>query len=98
MRTRIVLALSTLALALGPSCIYTGIRAPLDTDLDQTRLGTKEGRSSLHSILWLVSWGDAGTRAAAEQGGITTIRHADLEILNVLLGLYVRQTTVLYGD
>jgi hypothetical protein len=98
MRERLGLALASLGLAFLPGCIFAHFETPLDTDLDATKLGTKEGRASLHSIFWLVAWGDAGTRAAAENGGITTLRHADLEVLNVLLGIYVRETTIVYGD
>lgn len=80
------------------SCVYMKVQRPHDKNYDKTELGTKEGRSSLHSICWLVSWGDAGTRAAAESGDIKVIRHADVEYYTILLGLYTRLTTVVYGD
>jgi hypothetical protein len=79
-------------------CVYSNIQRPMDTDFHDTDLGIKEGRSSNHSVLWLVGWGDAGTRAAAENGGISIIKHADVEILWVAFGLYFRLTTVVYGD
>ena len=69
-----------------------------DKNYDKTELGTKVGKSSLQSILWFVSWGDAGTRAAAENGAIEIIRHADVEYFMVFLGFYTRITTVVYGD
>ena len=83
---------------LSTGCLYTGIQRPLDSDLHFTDLGSKEGRSSNHSVLWLVSWGDAGTRAAAENGNISIIKHADREIRFFLFGAYFRITTVVYGD
>jgi hypothetical protein len=79
-------------------CMYTKVQRPYDRDYDETELGTKEGRASFRSVFWLVAWGDAGTRAAAENGDIKVIRHADAEYYMVLLGLYTRVTTVLYGD
>ena len=79
-------------------CLYTNIQRPLDTDMHFTDLGSKEGRSSNHSVLWLFAWGDAGTRAAAENGAISVIKHADREIQFVLFGIYFRITTVVYGD
>lgn len=79
-------------------CLYTNIQRPLDGDFSSTDLGSKEGRSSNHSVLWLFAWGDAGTKAAAENGDITVIKHADREIQFVLFGAYFRITTVLYGD
>jgi len=79
-------------------CLYTNIQRPLDKDFHFTDLGSKEGRASNRSVLWLFAWGDAGTNAAAENGDISVIKHADIEINVVLYGLYFRLTTVVYGD
>jgi hypothetical protein len=79
-------------------CLYTNIQRPMDTDFQTTDLGSKEGRASNRSVLWLFAWGDAGTKAAAENGDIVVIKHADQEMLFVLFGLYFRITTVVYGD
>lgn len=79
-------------------CIYTNIETPLDQDLDETRLGDKVGEASMRSVMWVAAWGDASTRAAAEQGGITVIRHADRKRLVVFFGIYAEETTVVYGD
>lgn len=86
-----------LAMMLG-GCAYTHVRVPMDRDFDNTRLGTREGRSSSKTVLYLVSWGDSGTKAAAANGGIQVITHADTEIYSVLFGLYARVTTIVYGD
>ncbi|MBP2674065.1 MAG: hypothetical protein H6Q84_905 [Deltaproteobacteria bacterium] len=79
-------------------CLYSNIVAPLSTDLNRTTLGKKEGRASTHSVLWLVSWGDAGVSAAAKNGGLTTVNHMDVEIRNIFFGLYTKETTIVYGD
>ena len=79
-------------------CLYTGVSQPLDSNLDRTELGSKIGRSHAQSVAFLVAWGDAGTQAAARQGGLKTLNHADRELLVVLFGLYARVTTVVYGD
>ncbi len=79
-------------------CMYMHVQMPMDTNFDNTQLGVKEGRSHSYSVLWLFAWGDAGTKAAAAQGNISTIRHADTEVKLVLFGLYTRSTTVVYGD
>ncbi len=76
---------------------FTQMSAPLDTDFDGTRLGDRVGRSSTSVILGLVSWGDASIQAAAEQGEITTIRHADYEYDNYLY-FYQHFTVIVYGD
>ncbi|MCI0587953.1 MAG: TRL-like family protein [Planctomycetes bacterium] len=98
MPRRLAPCLASLALAVLPGCLYSHIRFPLDTNLDRTNLGSKTGESQLESTLYLVAWGDAGTRKAAENGGITTIHHADQEMLLVLFGLYYRHRTIVYGD
>ena len=92
-----VMLLCVLSLFAG-GCLYTNIQRPLDTDMHFTDLGSKEGRSSNHSVLWLIGWGDAGTKAAAENGNITVIKHADRQIKFVLFGAYFSVTTVVYGD
>ena len=90
--------LLALSLMLLPSCVYTNIVVPLDTDVQDTTLGDKVGRASNQSVLWLVAWGDAGMQAAAANAGITTLKHADMEVLQVLFGLYTRTTTMVYGN
>ena len=92
------LASSLLAFSLLPGCLYAKVKSPLDLDLDKTQLGSKVGTSRMESVLWLFAWGDAGTKAAAEAGGIATIHHADMEVMTVLFGLYSRETTIVYGD
>ncbi len=79
-------------------CIYSRITIPLDTNLDRTQMGSKIGRSQFRSVLALFAWGDAGTQAAAQNGGLTTLNQADREILAILGLVYFRQTTIVYGD
>jgi len=87
-----------LAAFLFQGCAYSHIQGPLDTNFDSTVLGSKVGKSHTRSVLWLFAWGDGGTKAAAEEGGITTITHADFEYYIVLFGIYTRVTTVVYGE
>lgn len=79
-------------------CLYTHVRTPMDRDFDNTELGSKKGRADVHSVMWLFAWGDGGTQAAAADGNITVIKHADSEFRLFLLGLYTRATTIVYGD
>lgn len=79
-------------------CMYGKVRYPLDRDVDRTRLGEKIGTASAYSVAWLVSWGDAGTARAAQNGGLQVINHLDAEYFIFLGGLYVRHTTIAYGD
>jgi hypothetical protein len=91
----LILAISLLTLS---GCAYMNTKIPLDLDLDQTVLGQKSGVAEARSVLWLVAWGDASYAAAAKNGGITTLRHADQEVFSVLFGLYTRYRVVVYGD
>ena len=79
-------------------CLYSNTRFPLDEDLWKTELGTKVGVASNYSVLWLVAWGDAGVKKAAENGGLTTINHMDMGIESYVFGLYLRRDTIVYGD
>jgi len=79
-------------------CAYVNVKTPYDADLNLTELGTKSGTASAYSLLWLVSWGDASYAAAAKNGDIKVMRHADQEVVQVLFGLYSKWTVVVYGD
>ena len=76
---------------------YTDITSPLDTDLTDTRLGSKVGRATASSILGLFAQGDAGIDAAAGYGNINTINHVDYAYKNIL-GIYQETTVIVYGD
>ena len=79
-------------------CVYAQVKRPLDTNVNQTELGSKRGEASIHSVAGLIAWGDSGTQAAAKNGDIKTINHLDSEYLIFLAGLYARMTTIAYGD
>ena len=98
MKTSAIVVLLICIMLMCSGCLFSSIRTPYDTNLDETQLGDKVGRASMHSILWLVAWGDASTAAAAMQGSLETINHMDMEFFNILFGVYTRQTTIVYGD
>ncbi len=85
-------------LLLTGGCAYTNVRGPYDVNIDNTGFGSKMGRSSNYSVLWLVAWGDGSYKAAADDGGISVMKHADYQLTQYLLGLYAKQTTIVYGD
>lgn len=84
--------------ALLSGCIYLDATRPLDTDMNQTPIGTKTGESRLYSVLWLVAWGDAGIQAAARNGGLKIIHNADTRNEVYFFGAFARRTTIVYGD
>lgn len=80
-----------------PPALIQNYQAPLDIDHDQSQLGSKRGTSSTQNVLGVVSWGDGSTRAAAQNGGISTIRSADYEFVSYF-GVYSKYTTIVHGD
>lgn len=79
-------------------CAYVHTRTPYDENLNNTELGNKLGRASNHSLLWLVAWGDGSYAEAARNGDLKVMKHADVEVVSVLFGAYVRRTILVYGD
>lgn len=79
-------------------CVYSHVKLPLDTDVEATSLGSKQGEASVQSVAWLVGWGDASVEAAARNGGLQVINHMDVETFTILFGLYTRNTTIVYGN
>ena len=77
--------------------LFSDIQAPLSIEPEGTKLGSKVGEASTTSILGLVATGDASVATAAKAGGITTVRHIDYKMKN-LLGVLSTFTIVVYGD
>lgn len=96
-----LIALIAVALMLaGCGAVYTGIKTPMpdiSTTLSDT-MGSKVGKSTCTSMVWVVLVGDCSIKTAMDNGGITKIHHVDTEITRVLMGLYGELTTVVYGD
>ena len=98
MRTFKAVALIAVTALFLTGCIYSNIKTPLDRDLDKTEMGTKVGEASMYSVLWMVSWGDSSTAAAAKDGDISIVNHMDMQVFSLLFGMYTRTTTIAYGD
>ena len=94
---RIILTTVVLAVLVS-GCFYAHVVTPLDRNVDKTNLGQKTGKALSYSLLWVAAWGDAGTAAAAKNGGITTVNHMDMELFSVFFGIYTETTTIVYGD
>ncbi|MBV1873468.1 MAG: TRL-like family protein [Gammaproteobacteria bacterium] len=77
--------------------LYSDIQAPLSIEPEGTKLGNKVGEASSTNILGLYAVGDVSVAAAAEAGGITTVRHIDYKMKN-LLGVLSTFTIVVHGD
>lgn len=91
----LLLAVTCLTLS---GCVYTDIRVPMSGEFRSTRVAPKSGEAKIHSVAWLVAWGNAGVQRAAANGQLTSIEYADQAFLNILFGLYMCHTTVVYGN
>lgn len=81
-----------------PMGAFTNVRAPLSLEYASTPMqNVKTGAASSYSILGLAAWGDISLAAAARQGGLKTIHHADYDYLNVF-GIYQKTTLLVYGE
>ncbi len=89
---------AVIASVLLSGCFYAHVLSPLDTNADKTVLGQKTGKATSYSLLWSAAWGDAGTAAAAKNGGIMQVNHMDKELFSVFFGIYTESTTIVYGD
>jgi len=78
--------------------VYNDTKAPISTNFKDTPVGTKVGTASASSLLWgLMGFGDCSIHAAAKQGGLSKIYHADYEHFNIL-GVYTKTTVFVYGE
>ena len=95
---RIFIAMFMLFTLLLHGCFYVNIRTPYDRNLNITDLGSKKGTAAMHSVLWMVAWGDSSYAAAAKDGNIKILKHADQEIKSYIFGIYSKRTVIVYGD
>ena len=79
-------------------CTYVHTKTPYDQNLDKTELGSKVGVANCYSLFWLVAWGDASYAAAAKNGNIHILKHADQETTQIFFGMYTRWRVIVYGD
>ncbi len=87
-----------LPLVFAPACVYTNVVVPLDTDVTDTSFGAKVGEADSYMVMGMAAWGDRGTKAAADAGGIVTVRHIDVRYFAILWPIYANTTTIVYGD
>lgn len=76
---------------------YTNVAAPIDTEFNGTSVTGKKGEASSIGILGLFAFGDASVEAAAREGNISRVNHADYKYFNILW-IYQNFTTVVYGE
>lgn len=95
---RLKLVFTLILVLMLTGCTYVHTRTPYDQNLDKTDLGSKVGTAEAYSLFWVAAWGDASYAAAAKNGNIKILKHADQETLQICLGLYMRWRVIVYGD
>ena len=98
MKNSIVASLAAVACLTLSGCVYTNVRVPMSSEFRNTKTVTKSGEATTRSVAWLVAWGDAGLQSAAKNGQLATLEYADCAFLNILFGLYMSNTTIVYGN
>jgi len=80
--------------------IYSSSIEPYSQDFHNTPVGTKSLVVNSHMLQVRVSgeWDTDEIMRLAREEGITDLHHIDIKTLSVLLGLYRRQTLIVYGD
>lgn len=81
-----------------PGGMFSKLAAPMNLRFRGTELGPKRGEAHSVSVLGIISFGDASIAAAAREGGIKTIHHADTKMLSVFGPVYWQHTTVVCGS
>jgi hypothetical protein len=81
--------------------IYADIDSPvqdLAIHIDPAAKPIKRGTARTRSFFGLFAWGDGSIEAAMKDGEITRIHHVDHNIRQILSGLWMADTTIVYGE
>ena len=81
----------------GIAILYADYKAPIDGDADPTMKAPKVGEAYVENIIGLIQIGDASIEAAAKAGQIRKIHYVDYHYKSIL-GVYVKFTTLVYGE
>jgi hypothetical protein len=107
MRRRIIDAFLVAALAAcssGCGILYTSVTQPLTTNMHATPRGVThgEGSTKLVSLPTVpvdlsAEWSSRGIGDAAQAANLKEIYYADEHTLSILLGIFEKDTTIVYG-
>ncbi|MDD2597814.1 MAG: TRL domain-containing protein [Kiritimatiellae bacterium] len=98
MKKRFLISVLLMVIIVNSGCVYSNVRVPMSKNFQNTQRVDKTGQATSRSVAWLVAWGDAGLQAAAEEGDLQTLEYVDYQFVNVIFGLYMSQTTIVYGN
>ena len=85
-----------------PSGVFvTNVRSPaqaLTVATDASATGSKCGTASAGAVLGLFAFGDASVDAAMKAAGIRKVHHVDHEVNSFLMGVWLQNKTIVYGE
>ncbi|MFH1956977.1 MAG: TRL domain-containing protein [bacterium] len=88
-----------------PGLLYKKVVEPYSTDFNKTPVGSKSAILDRHMITQVggdynlsAEWDKNNINDITRQTGIEKIYYTDRETLSILLGLYRRKRTIIYGD
>ncbi|WP_369600652.1 TRL-like family protein [Hahella sp. SMD15-11] len=81
--------------------VFTNVKSPaqhlaLATDAQANPM--KVGKASASAVLGLFATGDNSISAAMKNGAINRVHHVDHEVNSFLFGLWLQDTTYVYGE
>lgn len=80
------------------SLLFTKTNFEGSSNFDSSVRSTKSATGCLHSVLGLVSWGNAGAGQIASDNDIRRIATIDHSNMHILIFFYSRYCTVVYGE
>ena len=95
---KIIITVIVAVSIISSGCIYSNFRMPVSRDFRNTQKVSKSGKATARSVAWIAAWGDAGLQAAAKEGDLKTLEYVDAQYLNILFGLYMTRSTIVYGQ
>jgi len=81
--------------------LITNVKSPaqhLTVATDKDAKSMKTGEASASAFLGLFAFGDSSVDAAMKNGGISRVHHVDHKVNLILWGLFLQDTTIVYGD
>jgi hypothetical protein len=89
----------------GCGAIYSNTVVPYTTSYSETPIGSKRCEINTHQVKEPISgysiyaeWTTGYILNEAKRAGISEIHYMDKRTLSILLGIYKRETLIIYGD
>jgi hypothetical protein len=107
MKTRPATTLALLALSAGcglpPFGVFysgtKGVQKGTEVEAsDGVRPGPRQGKACASGVLGMAAWGDMSLDAAKKAGGIARVDTLDFSSTRILLGVYVKNCTIVTGE